>query len=84
MITAVPTLPSSKGQQYAVGDKVFGAAQGGYAEIVCAKAEQLKPMPKGWSFFEAAGLFVTMPTSYAALVQRANIKAGDWVLSTLR
>lgn len=80
MITAVPTKPSSQGPHYAVGDKVFGAAQGGYAEVVCAKGEQLKPVPKGWSFFEAAGLFVTMPTSYAALVQRANIKAGDWVL----
>lgn len=80
IITAVPTSPSSQGPHYAVGDKVFGAAQGGYADVVCAKGEQLKPMPKGWSFFEAAGLFVTMPTSYAALVQRANIKAGDWVL----
>lgn len=80
VITAVPTSPSSSGPHYALGDKVFGAAQGGYAEYVCAKAEQLKPVPKGWSFFEAAGLFVTMPTSYAALVQRAGIKAGDWVL----
>lgn len=37
-------------------------------------------MPKGWSFFDAAGLFVTAPTSYAGLVNRANIKAGDYVL----
>jgi NADPH2:quinone reductase len=79
VITAVPTSKSGS-NKYAVGDKVFGAAQGGYAELVCAKEEQLKPVPKGWSFFEAAGLFVTMPTSYAGLVTRANIKAGDWVL----
>jgi NADPH2:quinone reductase len=79
VITAVPTSKSGS-TKYAVGDKVFGAAQGGYAELVCAKEEQLKPVPKGWSFFEAAGLFVTMPTSYAGLVTRANIKAGDWVL----
>jgi len=79
VITAVPTK-SSGSSKYAVGDKVFGAAQGGYAELVCAKEEQLKPVPRGWSFFEAAGLFVTMPTSYAGLVTRANIKAGDWVL----
>ncbi len=37
-------------------------------------------MPKGWSFFDAAGLFVTAPTSYAALVTRAHIKKGDYVL----
>lgn len=37
-------------------------------------------MPQGWSFADAAGLFVTAPTSYGALVQRAGVKAGDWVL----
>lgn len=37
-------------------------------------------MPEGWSYFDAAGLFVTAPTSYGALVQRAGVKAGDIVL----
>lgn len=37
-------------------------------------------MPQGWSFEDAAGLFVTAPTSYGALVHRAGVKAGDWVL----
>lgn len=37
-------------------------------------------MPKGWSFFESAGLFVTAPTSYGALVHRANVRTGDYVL----
>ena len=37
-------------------------------------------MPDGWSFEDAAGLFVTAPTSYAALVERAGVKKGDWVL----
>lgn len=32
------------------------------------------------SFDEAAGLFVTWPTSYEALVGRAELKAGEWVL----
>lgn len=81
MITAVPAaLPNNRKPKYKVGDKVFGAAQGGYATKVCATEETLKPVPKGWSFFEAAGLFVTAPTSYGALVTRANIKKGDWVL----
>lgn len=37
-------------------------------------------VPKGWSSQDAAGLFVTVPTSYGALVTRAGIKAGDYVL----
>lgn len=78
VVTAIPS--SGISHKYRVGDKVFGAAQGGYATKVCAKESQLKPVPKGWGFFEAAGLFVTMPTSYAGLVTRCNIKAGDWVL----
>ena len=83
VITATPSTPSpnKSGQwMFKVGDKVFGASQGGYATKVVAKEEQLKPMPNGWGFFESAGLFVTMPTSYAGLVTRCNLKAGDWVL----
>jgi NADPH:quinone reductase len=37
-------------------------------------------VPDGWSFADAAGLFVTAPTSYGALVVRAGIQEGDWVL----
>ena len=37
-------------------------------------------MPPGWTFAAAAGLFVTAPTSYAALVVRAGIRPGDTVL----
>merc|ERR1712014_438450 len=56
-IIATPSSPSPKqgGQwKYKKGDKVFGAAQGGYAEKVCALEQQLRPVPKGWDFFEAA------------------------------
>lgn len=78
VILSVPSsVPSPK---YKIGDRVFGASQGAYATKVCAREEALKPMPKGWSFFEAAGLFVTAPTSYGALVTRAGVKKGDWVL----
>jgi NADPH2:quinone reductase len=80
-VIATPSaLPNNKTPKYKVGDRVFGAAQGGYATKVAAREETLKPVPKGWSFFEAAGLFVTAPTSYSALVTRAGVKAGDYVL----
>lgn len=42
--------------------------------------EAIKPVPEGFDLFSAAGLFSTMPTSYAALVTRAKVKKGDWVL----
>jgi NADPH:quinone reductase len=77
-IIAVPKDTSKN--KYQMGDRVFGAAQGGYATKVCATESQLKPVPKGWSYFEAAGLFVTMPTSYAGLVSRCGMKKGDWIL----
>jgi NADPH2:quinone reductase len=69
--------PSSK---FKPGDKVFGASQGAYATKVCAREESLRPVPEGWSFTQAAGLFVTAPTSYGALVVRAGVKQGDYVL----
>ena len=74
------TPSDGRATAFGVGDKVFGAAQGSYATQICAVESQLRPMPKGWGFFESAGLFVTAPTSYAALVNRAGIKKGDWVL----
>lgn len=66
--------------KYPVGTRVFGANQGAYATRVCAAEGTLFPQPAGWSAAEAAGLFVTAPTSYGALVTRAGVKPGDWVL----
>jgi len=75
------STPSGKrSPKFAVGDKVFGASQGGYATRVAVREEALRPIPAGWTFVDAAGLFVTAPTSYGALVTRAGVKAGDWVL----
>lgn len=77
-ILAAPT--ALKNPRYKVGDRVFGASQGAYATHILAPERVLLPVPQGWSFEDAAGLFVTAPTSYGGLVQRANIQSGDWVL----
>ena len=74
------TPSTSQSPAFKVGDRIFGAAQGGYATHVCAKEEALRSVPKGWGFVDAAGLMVTAPTSYAALVTRAGVKKGDYVL----
>ena len=77
-IAATPT--SSASPRFKVGDRVFGATQGAYATHVLAPEQALLPVPNGWSFEDAAGLFVTAPTSYGGLVHRAGVKQGDWVL----
>lgn len=76
VLRAPQSLPGGKKPTFKEGDKVFGASQGAYATKICATEEQLRPMPKGWSFFESAGLMVTAPTSYAGLVTRAGVKKG--------
>lgn len=72
--------PDLHDPKFKLGDRVFGASQGGYATKVAVPEMALRPVPEGWSFFDAAGLFVTAPTSYGALVTRAKVKKGDWVL----
>lgn len=74
------TISTQTSHRYKVGDKVFGATQGSYATHVLADESVLLPIPAGWSFEDAAGLYVTMPTSYGGLITRANIQAGEWCL----
>jgi NADPH2:quinone reductase len=79
IVLSVPRRSRSR-PRFAVGARVFGAAQGAFATKLCVREVALLPVPEGWSFRDAAGLFVTAPTSYGALVVRAGIKAGDVVL----
>ncbi|KAK5992647.1 Quinone oxidoreductase-like-like-like protein [Cladobotryum mycophilum] len=78
--TVITTPRNLTNPRFPVGSRVFGAAQGAFATKLCVPEIGLLPVPEGWSFQDAAGLFVTAPTSYGALVVRANVKAGDWVL----
>ena len=40
----------------------------------------LFPVPAAWSYADAAGIYVTAPTAYGALVTRAQTQPGEWVL----
>lgn len=60
--------------------RVFGAAQGAYGEKTKADYWQLMEVPEGITLEQAAGLFVTWPTSYAALKFRADVQPDEWVL----
>ncbi|KAF3907613.1 Zeta-crystallin [Arthrobotrys entomopaga] len=77
VILKTPTTGTPK---YKIGDRVFGATQGSYATKICTTEDFLHKIPDTWSFEDAAGLYVTVPTSYAALTIRANVKEGEWVL----
>jgi len=65
----------------AVGDRVFGGVPlGAFAERIALPASGLQRMPDGMSFPEGAAFPVVYPTSYAALVYRASLRAGETLL----
>lgn len=60
------------------GDKVCALLSGGgYAEFVSAPAGQCLPIPKGFSFVEAASLPETMFTVWNNVFQRGALKPGE-------
>ena len=81
-----PFTPSSqlggpqKTPKFKPGDRVFGATQGAYSTHILAPESSLLPIPSDWTFQDAAGLYVTAPTAYGALVTRAHTQPGEWVL----
>ena len=56
------------------------AGQGGLAEECVASAASLIPLPASMGMAAAAGFLVNYGTTYHALVQRANLKAGETLL----
>lgn len=55
------------------GDRVFGAKQGAYATRVTVKEDVLHRIPDGWSFEEAAGLYVTgihLPSPFVSATEQ--------------
>lgn len=68
-------------KQLSVGDRVFGGiGHGGFAQRVVVRERALRPMPDGMNFSEASGISTTYGTSYYALKQRADLKAGETLL----
>ncbi|KAJ4126133.1 hypothetical protein NW765_001914 [Fusarium oxysporum] len=82
--TVIATPKDSSNPKFPVGSRVFGASQGAFATKIKAIEDTLLPVPDGWSFKEAAGLFVTAPTSYGALVVRRVSRRAITYLSMLQ
>jgi NADPH2:quinone reductase len=64
-----------------VGQRVIAfTGWGAFAEKVLAEQARVLPMPEGIDFDLAASFVMTYGTSYHALKDRANLKAGETVL----
>ena len=66
---------------FGVGDRVLAGLQvGGFAETAVVPASLAHRLPEGMSFEEGAAIPIIYPTSYAALIYRANLQAGETLL----
>lgn len=67
--------------QFTVGDKVILATRGGaFAEKCAADEQAVVPLPAQFDFEQGAAFAVTYGTAYHALMQCANLQAGETVL----
>jgi NADPH:quinone reductase-like Zn-dependent oxidoreductase len=66
--------------RFAVGDAVFGVADGGFAEFVCAKEADLVAKPDGLSFAQAAAIPISGITALQGLRDTGQLTAGQRVL----
>jgi NADPH:quinone reductase len=66
---------------FAPGDRVMASAGlGGFAEQAVVPANAAYRLPEGMSFEAGAAFPIVYPTSYAALVFRAPVRPGEWLL----
>ncbi len=90
-----PPLPFVPGSEYAgvvealgegvthlqVGSPVAAiVGTGGFATHACVDATRLLPLPPGFALEDGAAFAFTYGTSYHALIDRAQLKAGETVL----
>ena len=55
--------------------------QGGYAELVAAPMDYLRPLPEELSFEDAAAIQIAASTAWHVLINRASLQAGQTVLT---
>ena len=74
----------NKVTKYNAGDPVFAfftlKGEGGYAEFVTAKENEIARKPSAVSFAQAAGVGAAGSTAWEALIDTANLRAGQTVL----
>lgn len=71
----------SNTQQFQLGESVCALlASGGYAEYVCVPAIQVLPIPRGFSFVQAAAIPEVYATVWQNIFMDAGLKPGESVL----
>jgi NADPH:quinone reductase len=90
-----PPLPFVPGSEYAgvveavgdgvkhlkVGDPVAAiGSSGGFGTHACVAAAGVMPLPPGFAFDDAAAFVMTYATTHHALIDRAQLKAGETLL----
>ncbi|MEV6771940.1 SDR family NAD(P)-dependent oxidoreductase [Nocardia sp. NPDC051030] len=65
--------------EFAVGDRVFGFTPG-MGSVVVVDRRLLAPMPRGWSFAQAAAVPIVYATAYYGLVDLAEARSGETLL----
>ena len=67
--------------QYKAGDRVIAfVGQGAFAQQISVPVKSVMPMPPGMDFDTAAAITLTYGTSHHAVVDRAQLKAGETML----
>ncbi|MEU0812143.1 type I polyketide synthase [Streptomyces sp. NPDC005970] len=67
--------------RFAVGDRVMGLLSGSYAgPLSVTDSRTLAPMPRGWSFAQAAAVPTVFMTAYYGLQDLARIREGESLL----
>jgi len=80
-IAGVIKAVGTKVTAHKVGDKVFGIVRhGGFAEELCVKTNQVFEKLPEMDFPTAASFIYAYGTSYHALKQRAQLKAGETIV----
>ena len=64
----------------APGDRVFGLVSGGFGAHAVTDRRLVASIPQGWSFTDAASVPMAFLTAYYALVDLAELRAGESVL----
>ncbi|MHC3412658.1 SDR family NAD(P)-dependent oxidoreductase, partial [Streptomyces sp. DT17] len=64
----------------AVGDRVFGIFGGAFGPVTVADHRTLAPIPRGWSYAQAAAVPIAHLTAYYGLFDLAGLTSGETVL----
>ncbi|GBG25744.1 Polyketide synthase [Hondaea fermentalgiana] len=74
-------IARSEASRFKVGDRVMGATRfGAYATRINVPAHQVRRVPDGWTFQQAAAFPVQSLTAYYALKELGGLRAGKVVL----